>query len=289
MCVRPINVDGKVVPCGRCHKCKQKVRNDWALRLKYDFKEGMFITLTYRDEDLPEDGKVDKKVLQDYIKRVREEKNRKEKRIAKKEKRSFSRLNIKYFGVGEYGGKHGRPHYHVLINFVDPDLIAKQWNYGNVHIGEVNNETILYSTKYIQKVDLKYQREKDKEFREFRIMSKNIGSKFIEKNREHYRKNKLLYTVVDGKKYSIPRYWKERIFGELVEYVDTDTGEIKKKYTNTVDLREVEEEQRKKQMEKLIKIYGGKLKKEIKEQYIYRKEKYEKMYETLRFIKNVDK
>lgn len=282
MCVRPINVNGNVVPCGKCHRCKQKLRNDWAIRLMHEIKRGYFVTLTYNDENLPKDKKLKKKHLQDYLKRVRKH-------------YSKDGSKMKYFGVGEYGDQFGRPHYHLIINVENAELLNNQWHYGFVYLGEINQATVLYTTKYVQKVDREKVIKKNKEFREWRIMSKHLGESYVNKNKEHHRKNKLLYVVIDGRKFGIPRFYKHKMFDELWKKdgftVDVETGEFIqhwKKIQDAVDISAIQEENRKKQHLKLIELYAEKTRQEIKKEYLYRYDKYVKMYETLKFIKKLE-
>lgn len=70
----------------------------------HDFS--VFVTLTYDDEHLPADRCVSKRVLSDFIRRLR---------------RSVD-FPVRFFGVGEYGELSFRPHYHALlfgIHFAD--------------------------------------------------------------------------------------------------------------------------------------------------------------------------
>ena len=109
------------VACGQCLGCLLDYRRMWAVRISHEatmheFNGGnCFITLTYRDEDMPDDWSVHKSHFQMFMKRLRHE---------------FSQ-KIKYYGVGEYGRicKHGidlnrvkcplcnvgRPHYHACL------------------------------------------------------------------------------------------------------------------------------------------------------------------------------
>ena len=90
--------------CGRCLHCRRKRSADWSLRLIHEresFKGNVtFLTLTYNEENV---GNYELKHadIQKYVKRLR-------KRLDKTEK-------IKYFVCGEYGSKHHRPHYHMIL------------------------------------------------------------------------------------------------------------------------------------------------------------------------------
>lgn len=114
-CTKPLKVEtnyGKIVkvPCGYCRHCRIDYKREWQIRLIQELKSstsGSFITLTYDSFSLPyKEGKptLVKKHLSNFIKRLR--------RNAEK---SGWEERIRFFGVGEYGEKRGRPHYHVLL------------------------------------------------------------------------------------------------------------------------------------------------------------------------------
>lgn len=96
------------VPCGKCILCREKRAKEWATRATCETAAAtfppFFITLTYEKEYLPVDG-VEKRDVQLFLKRFRENYVR----------IYGERLNLRYFAVGEYGSKYGRPHYHLLL------------------------------------------------------------------------------------------------------------------------------------------------------------------------------
>lgn len=63
---------------------------------------GCFITLTYNDENLPEDGQVDVKHWQNFAKKLRRRHG-----------------PFRFLHCGEYGSKTRRPHYHALLFGID--------------------------------------------------------------------------------------------------------------------------------------------------------------------------
>lgn len=99
-------------PCGQCKACRITKRQQWTYRLLLEAREHKFVyfvTLTYNDECLPENGSLKKSDLQDWIRSVR-------KRSGKK---------IRYYAVGEYGErKTKRPHYHIMV-FSDEEFPLK--------------------------------------------------------------------------------------------------------------------------------------------------------------------
>jgi len=89
--------------------------------------EACFITLTYDEENLPDDYSLQPVDLQRFIKRLR-------KRI--------SPCRIRYYSVGEYGGQFGRPHYHLIVygyNFPDRSIHIDRGHY------TIDNSRILSS------------------------------------------------------------------------------------------------------------------------------------------------
>jgi hypothetical protein len=132
------------VPCGKCIACRIQRTNEWTTRIMHEYeltKKGMFITLTYNNEELkygksftsgkpsalqttPEGGRLhnilpsgnnsgnlhnlnfatlDKSDLQKFFKRLR------------KQISGVHTTGLKYFACGEYGETTNRPHYHIII------------------------------------------------------------------------------------------------------------------------------------------------------------------------------
>lgn len=258
MCVRPIVVKENVVPCGKCFECRKQDRNSWSIRVQHEIKEGSFITLTYDEKNVPD--RVIKKHLQDYIKRLRE-------RIRKNDET----FKLKYFGVGEYGDRFGRPHYHLITNCVDIDNIKNAWKYGIVHVGRPDNPAIHYCTKYVQK-NIGKTKEK-KERREFRIMSKGLGMTYINKYGEHHKNNLLMYLIKNDLKYTLPRYYKDKIFKEIKE---------KKEYRIEVN------KNAERRLKKLCEKYENMLRKETDEKKIEKYNNYLQKFKSLELlIKNL--
>lgn len=152
-----------------------------------------------------------KKDIQLYLKRLR-------KRIGKQSK-------IKYYAVGEYGTKSERPHYHMIIfnlpeqyavtdEYNNSPLLTKIWNYGHVRVDECNIKTIKYVAKYVMKKTKREQRIQDGIVPEFSLMSKQLGMNFLTPQMTKFLKTRLqpYITIEDGKKQSMPRYYREKIF-----------------------------------------------------------------------------
>ena len=118
---------GISVPCGKCEVCRSDARNEWSIRLALHLQNcdrmPMFITLTYRDEDVPfvystpnneffwNRGYPTHKDAMPSLYREDVSKFLK----AYKRKYKLDNETFQYFGCGEYGENYRRPHYHLLF------------------------------------------------------------------------------------------------------------------------------------------------------------------------------
>lgn len=239
----PIYVDEDVnylgldikVPCGKCIGCRFDYSRMWATRsvheaYMYDYyRDCSFITLTFNNEMLNrrnKPGSLDKVAFRSWIKRLR-------KAIYEKYGKT-----IRYMCCGEYGAKHQRPHYHMIIygfNFPDKkvwkynkvrgkdviyyrsDFLEELWRpaysndpFGFSVIGLVNFETSAYVARYVtKKLYGKYAEKvyKDKE-PEFLLTSRSPGLGFdylLKFYKDMFNHNYV--TLPNGFKAPIPRYY----------------------------------------------------------------------------------
>lgn len=202
------SVDNEIVyaPCGKCHVCKTNRVNGWAFRLQKEAERSssaLFVTLTYDTEYVPitENGymTLDKTDLQKFMKRLRKINDEK----------------LKYYAAGEYGGKTQRPHYHIILFNAKMKTLEFAWKLGHIHIGNLSPASANYTLKYINKNKIK-KHERDDRQDEFQLMSKKLGTNYMtEKMVEYHRKdinNRMFITIEDGKKISMPRYYKDKIY-----------------------------------------------------------------------------
>lgn len=166
--IRSAYIDRPVtVPCGRCIECRLRRKRAWALRCEHEASlhdENCWLTLTYEDKHLPDNGSLRKSDLQGFLKRVRAY----ETIDAVKERRSERRF--KFFACGEYGGRFDRPHYHVMLfgfDFRDKvtttkrneyqqfesESLDKRWGKGFAEIGTPSVDGYGYLAKYVTKRD----------------------------------------------------------------------------------------------------------------------------------------
>lgn len=246
-CYKPIVVRHdevpSTVPCGRCNFCLQNKRNSWAFRLAVEQQDSYtadFVTLTYDPTHVPylwgEDGAIegltlDKQDLYTFLTTVKQA----QRRLLKKE---YKQWKIRYYAVGEYGTRFGRPHYHGIFFNLHPEIKNRImngmiWSKGHTRFGTVTQASISYTAKYCIDKQEDYPGDEDKDKRivkPFSTMSRNpgIGYRYVEKNREWHRPNMTLnpddwkiYCMKDGHKVMMPRYYKTKIFVEnRPEYED---------------------------------------------------------------------
>jgi len=143
------------LPCGQCIGCRLERSRQWAMRCVHEaqlYKNNCFITLTFDDDHLPENGSVDVRDFQLFMKKLRKKYGE----------------GIRFFHCGEYGEQFGRPHYHACLfnhDFSDRVLwkvnngvrlyrsasLEKLWTYGYSSVGDVTFESAAYVARYIMK------------------------------------------------------------------------------------------------------------------------------------------
>ena len=206
------------VPCGKCPACLSRRTSVWTFRLKTQAKNANtshFVTLTYDTRFVPITKRgfltLDKRDVQLYFKRLR--------------KSHPKEVQIKYYLAGEYGSKTLRPHYHIILFNADIELIHKAWDKGEVHIGELTEASAAYTAKYINKGKIIPMHQNDDRLPEFSLMSKKLGlnylsEKIINYHRADFERNFI--TLEDGKKISLPRYFREKIWTEQERRIQAD-------------------------------------------------------------------
>lgn len=143
-CKAPINIiDGHgynvFARCGQCLPCRIRRQSGWALRNQLELQmhcDAAFLTLTYKPEVCPET--LDYTDFQLFLKRLRKQQG-----------------PIRFFCVGEYGTKTGRPHWHAIIYGMPGQKKAhwrtRLWPHGFAYIGTVTTASIAYVARYCLK------------------------------------------------------------------------------------------------------------------------------------------
>lgn len=226
----------------------------WAHRCSHEasqWEHNTFVTLTFDDEHVPQDGALNTRELQLFVKRVR--------------KHARSRTNnldcdasrrVRLFGCGEYGTQGGRPHYHaILFNcgfrrdrtrvgtdkngqpLYTSETLARLWNHqGYVTLGDATPASANYIAQYTLKKQGRYLPwnpetgqagrwlERDGRYlpAPFLRMSLRpaIGATWLDRYKKDLTHG---YLVQDGRQVPIPRYYKKRLkelYPELHDEID---------------------------------------------------------------------
>lgn len=161
LCKKPFRQGVAEYGCGQCLPCRINRRNMWTTRLLLEARVSdgsWFVTLTYAEEHLPANASLDPPELRNFLKRLRER---------------LKPRKVRFYAIGEYGGRFNRPHYHVCL-FGTGDLahatpadvkllhlpacqcpVCLAWPYGGVDIREIAQETAAYITQYHTEVKRK--------------------------------------------------------------------------------------------------------------------------------------
>lgn len=181
------------VPCGKCYHCNITRVNEWTTRMVLESmynKYCYFVTLTYgirsehtevfaetypRWSSCNQTGVYQntplvlrKSHLQKFFKRLRKN----------------TGVKFKYFAVGEYGHKFGRPHFHMILWSNEPISkmdIYRAWSTKDIYgyrrvIGKIDYNDLMkngtlesrhsfkYVCKYLQKKDFDFNKLPTKQF-----------------------------------------------------------------------------------------------------------------------------
>jgi len=249
------------VPCGGCIGCRIDRSSSWATRLMHEARyheKKCFLTLTYNDVWLPQNGSLEKNAQKPFFKKLRarldydflREHADRPKDQQKMLLQAFRRVNpIKYFWCGEYGDTSARPHYHAIVYGVDfpdrrkhsknsrgdqlwvSDTLEDIWSYGHCQIGEVTQESCAYVARYIMKkvtgdrAEEHYQRISPEgeiyqlEPEYIRMSLKNgIGKQHYEKYKDDFYPRD--HAVVNGRKVPVPKYYDRLLERENPELLE---------------------------------------------------------------------
>lgn len=217
MCISPMDIKNKhtnqwvTVPCGKCASCLTNRREEWSTRLLEESKDHFdctFLTLTYKDDQLPY-GEIYpslcKKDIQNFLKRFRKELSTRD--ISQK---------IRYYAVGEYGQNTKRPHYHLIIFGVSPidvNIMEKSWSKGQVLAGNVN----IASIKYVAKYHLDKGNSVKGSEPPFTLMSRKpgIGHSYVKKMELFHAEDiSRCYVPHNQFKRKMPRYYKDKLYSK---------------------------------------------------------------------------
>lgn len=143
------------LPCGQCVGCRLERSRQWAIRCMHEsqmHEHSIFVTLTYNDEEVPDDYSLNHRHFQLFCKRLR-------------------KVNgpFRFYMCGEYGDEFARPHYHACLfgcwfddrkffrtgesgsHLYTSEKLSRLWPYGFSSIGDVTFESAAYVARYVLK------------------------------------------------------------------------------------------------------------------------------------------
>lgn len=201
------------VPCGKCMGCIKANALKWATRCYHESRmheKNCFVTLTYDDQYLPENGTLVKYHMQQFLKNLRYHYGE----------------GIRFYGVGEYGEKLDRPHYHLLLfNHQFPDLkiwklvkknkilylsesCSEIWGKGHITVGSLEMDSAMYCALYAQKkvTGPEARAHYGEKIPEFALMSRDpgIGNAWIKKYTSDTFKG---FFTINRQKYATNSYY----------------------------------------------------------------------------------
>lgn len=182
------------------------------------YEDNVFLTLTYNDDNLPQDESLKLYHWQCFMKRLK--------------KRERGR-KIRFYQCGEYGETTHRPHYHaILFNYDFPGKIyLKQsetghpiytsafldevWGHGDCYIGSVTFESAAYCGRYcMKKLTGNRKSEYGSREPERSTQSRNpgIGAPWLHKWKTDIFPND--FCVFNGKKVRVPKFYDTKVTSE---------------------------------------------------------------------------
>lgn len=223
---RSLKIQYEKIPCGKCWACQLNYSAEWATRIECECKKddhNYFITFTYDNDHLPENGSLKPEHITTFIKSLRKHYERK------------GIKGIKYFYCGEYGSTTGRPHYHMILmhcplnlnEFYDTHIdtnfqehwkskeINKWWDKGITDIAAATWSTAAYVARYCTKKIGTDQSQYEALGRkpEFIRMSNGIGDSYYQENKEKiYEHDEIIMKTVKGNtgSYKPPKAWDKK-------------------------------------------------------------------------------
>lgn len=168
LCLNPFRPrPGLEYGCGQCRACRVNRARMWTGRLLMEATchvQSSFVTFTYAPEHLPETG------------------------LSNAHWRELTWLiGYRYFGVGEYGERYGRPHYHLILFGACPvatqEELEARWPYGHVHSLPFEAGSAAYVARYTTKKYLRDTPDFEGMTPEFQRMSRRpaIGAFAVER------------------------------------------------------------------------------------------------------------
>ncbi len=236
-------------------------------------EENTFLTLTYNNNNLPNNGSLQPEHFKKFIKKLRKDLYPKQ---------------IRYFGCGEYGERLNRPHYHICIfghEFIDKEILRQAnytkknkiekgdshlyrshhletiWEKGYSTVGDISYESAGYVARYCTKkiggnMAKAHYNGKHSEFALMSCMP-GIGKTWIKKYRTSvYPKD---YITIKGRKFQPPKYYDDHLkqvnFKEhrMLKKKRKEKGDKKRSQNYENSIRLMQKEYAKKQQTRALK------------------------------------
>lgn len=135
-------------------------------------------------------------------------------------------------------------------------FINPEWKAGHITIGEVSEASVGYTLMYLHKPWKPMHRNDDRQ-PQFSLMSKGLGKNYLSAKMVNWHKNdienRLYCNIEDGKKISMPRYYKQKLFKEI--YKTDELAELHRKRVGAIQLKSLIDKQLK-YMERNIQTEG---------------------------------
>lgn len=180
--------------------------------------ENSFLTLTYGPDNLPPGGTLVPSDFKNFLKRFR---------------RNIEPLKVRFYGVGEYGERTSRPHYHATLFGVGDwasERVSKAWRdpqtrepIGHVLVAPFSRLTAQYVAGYVmKKMTAKDDPRLNGRHPEFPRMSNRPGlaagwaDAYVKKNKDHPKFEIPSFIMIDGKRRPVGRYLRKRIMKETL-------------------------------------------------------------------------
>lgn len=230
-CLKPITTrkDGSPLQvyytCGDCPECYKKRALEWCTRVGHElasYENSIFVTLTYDDAKLTYTKNEDGEDIPSYFFDYRDFQN-----FMKRLRQRIPNTRIRYFTSIEYGGKHGRLHYHAIIFNFHPSLqrrnkttptvispsghqlynssfLEELWPHGFHSFSEASVETAYYIASYALS-DTTYVNDMGEILSDKLKCSQGIGLDFFIVNMETLIAQAIHY------KRPLPRYYRKKL------------------------------------------------------------------------------
>lgn len=215
--VNPYTLETMSVPCGHCKACllRKSSRYTTMSRLEsYAHKFTYFVTLTYSNEYVPkahilpsehgydlvdyDTGEVlcnDLQLSEDYIYKLQCKLssdyipylNKYDLQLFfKRLRKYYGKIKLRFHAVGEYGPKHFRPHYHILLWFEDetskadlPKVISEKWPFGRIDCQLAEGDCAKYVSGYANSFSFVPSVLRQSSLSPFCIHSQKLGFKTL--------------------------------------------------------------------------------------------------------------